>query len=345
MLRASPTLIPWVGPDQEEKALDYFETGVVAGRKAAWHGKAIRPEGKEVLTAGEMLRLVPELDSDIDQREVAYRGRDGNWITIGDRVANVREIDDKMIGMVGKDYKVVPPKRIFSFMDELVQAGEASYESAFTMKGGSEVALLMRRPRDILIGGHEEERMHRYLLALNGYDTWGQARALQIFPTDVRAECWNTVQMAVHRMTSSFSIPHTGDMEGKILLARKALDLTFKHDEEFEQIANRLISEPFTKRDMGNLLDKLTVFMPPAKNDTVRKQENRDYARQAIQQYFATSPNLTETPAKGTKWAAYNAIIEWSDWDRPVQNKDGMGRFRRVMLDTAVKDEALALLI
>lgn len=327
--------------------MDFFETGVVAGRKAAWHGKAIRPEGKEILTAAEMCALVPELASDIDQRRVAYEGADGQWHVIDDRVANVRVLDETMIGMVGKNWKAIPPKRLFRFGDDVVASGEAKYESAFTMKGGSEVCILMQRPRDILIGGHEQERMKRYIAMICGYDTWGQARSLQVFPTDVRCECWNTVQMALRGMGTFFSIPHTGDLEGKIELARRTLDITFKHDEAFEAVANDMARTPFSKRDLRDVLDKLTIFQPPKpEKDTVRKQENRELAKGAIIDYFTMAPNLTETPTAGTKWAAYNAVCEYSDWDRPVQTKkDPMARFRRITKDTAMKDETFRLLM
>jgi phage/plasmid-like protein (TIGR03299 family) len=247
---------------------------------------------------------------------------------------------------------VTPPKRIFRFFDELVDSGEAKFHTAGVLKGGSVVWVLMKRPDDILIGGHPEERMQRFIFATTGYDTWGQSLALTIAPTDVRVVCWNTVQMALSGMLSSWSIPHTGDLDGKIEEVRKSLDLRFKHDEQFEALANRLLEEPFTTRDMRKLLKRLTPFQVP-EQDTDRKAENREYAMEAIVQYFTTSPTLTETPAMGTKWGAYNAIIEWSDWDRIVrrdkqaEDQDkaaSQARFRKIMFDTGVKEEALALI-
>ena len=71
-----------------------------------------------------------------------------------------------------------------------------------------------------------------------------------------------------------------------------------------------------------------------------RTRRSREQTKQRIIELFARGD--TQGNAPGTKWAAVNAIIEHSDWIRPIN--PGSQRFARVIDEVARKTRALKMI-
>lgn len=326
--------------------MDAFESGFMGNGERAWHNKGIViPD--DVVSVERAFQLVPELASAVHSRPLAFKLPDGTYVDFDSEVANVRELDLKVVGLVSPDYKIIEPWRGARFLDDLLQAGELLCHTGGTVKGGRQWWMLFRLPRDVKIGGYTDEQMVPFVMITNSFD---RTMKFTIAMTPVRVVCWNTIQAGLSRAKRSWSASHNGDIDGKLIHAAQALDLAHTYYSEFEQLGNHLIKIPWEATQMRGLVDRLTIFQPPKENDTDRKAENRDAAKQAIVDYFMFAPNLVETPANGTAWAAYNAVAEYSDWDRISRKSKsgdtaGQSQFARIIGDTAMKDEALDLIL
>jgi hypothetical protein len=85
----------------------------------------------------------------------------------------------------------------------------------------------------------------------------------------------------------------------------------------------------------------LNELYPSGTDDTAsdRTRRSREQTKQRITELFIHGD--TQGNAPGTKWSAINAIIEHSDWIRPLNA--GSQRFARVLDDGARKTHALEL--
>lgn len=323
-----------------------FEAGFFGNGDRAWHNLGtVIPD--DVVSVERAFQLVPELASAVYSRPLAYRNPDGTYTDFTSEVANVREMDGKVVGVVSPDYKIIEPWRGARFIDDLLQAGDLACHTGGTVKGGRQWWMLFRMPEDVLIGGHADENVVPFVMITNSFD---RSMSFTIAMTPVRVVCWNTIQAGLSRAARTWSASHNGDLDGKLIDAAKVLGLTRTYYQEFAELGNNLIRVPWDVTQMRGLVDRLTVFQPPKEADTDRKAENRDAAKQAIVDYFQFAPNLVDTAANGTAWAAYNAVAEYSDWDRisrktKAGDTAGQSQFARIINDTTMKDEALSLIL
>jgi phage/plasmid-like protein (TIGR03299 family) len=319
--------------------------GFFGNGERAWHNQGTALD-EDVVSVEEAFQLVPELAMDVASRPLAYKLPDGSYVDFDSEVANVRE-DGNVVGVVSPDYKIIAPWRGARFLDELLQAGELKCHTGGTVKAGRQWWMLFRLPREIKIGGHDMESIVPFIMATNSFD---RTMSFTLATTPVRVVCWNTIQAGLASARRSWSASHTGDLDGKMIEAAKALDLAHTYYADFEAMGNHLAKIPFEIPEMKSLVDRLSIFTPP-QEDTDRKAENRQAAKDAILSYFQYAPNLTESPVQFTRWGAYNAVAEYSDWDRISRKSPKSGdtaeqnRFARIISDTSVKDEALSLLL
>lgn len=321
----------------------YFENGVFTGGERAWHHQGIVVDDPW-LTPAQVLTMVPELALTVDSRPVSYHGADGVTVSMPDVVANVRS-DGRYLGAVSAEYQVVQPQQSFEVLDALTADKQLQIATAGTVRGGRTMWVLAYLPREIVIAGEDTERVIPFICFHNSYDG---KRALTIGMGPTRVVCWNTVQTFDRSAPRLWTMRHTGNITEKLGEASKALGLANTYYDAFERIANDLIRQPFSVRDMRDLLGRMTTFKVP-EQETDHAAANRVARTDAVVSFFQTSPNLQNV--KGTRWAAYNAIAEWHDHEK-VARKSKIGddasqvRFRRNLLmpDLAVKDEAFALL-
>lgn len=122
-------------------------------REKPWHGLGIMVN--EAPKSEEALR-VAGLDWHVNQVPI-YTGQ--GHIVEGYK-ANIRDTDNKVLGVVTDRYKIIQNKEAFAFTDELLGAG-VHYETAGSLQGGRKVWFLARLPREFIISG---ERISPYLM-------------------------------------------------------------------------------------------------------------------------------------------------------------------------------------
>ena len=261
----------------------------------------------------------------------------------------VRTTDRAPLGIVGKGYTPVQPREAFSFMDSVVDSGDANYHGAGHQRGGRTIWALMQIPGDIVVGGEETERVGRFMVLRNSYDA---TTGLGLYVTPMRFACDNALNAAIRGAVQSFSMRHTSGIQGRLQQARKAMQISFGYFAEFEEVANELLTRKMSPRGLDQFLAQLVPYPPElvlavAKDgDGGRAARNIEEKREQIRRIAISEPNLDNV--RHTAWAAYNAVAQWQDHERPIRSSDEAKiadrQFSRAVIETGIKSRALRLL-
>lgn len=302
--------------------IEQFEDGSSAffsNREVPWHRLGTVTEGAQ--TASDALQLA-QLDWEVTKADEPI----STTITLGNNKPKVLTLPDKFmtyrnhpkkgvtaLGVVGKDYSVIQNSEAFDFLNLLVDESGAVFETAGSLKDGKQVFMSMKLPDSIKLAGSSDE-VEMYLMATTSHDG---SKAFQVAVTPIRVVCANTVAYGLKKAKATWSIRHTTNAQHKVHQARESMGLAFAYVEEWEEQANKLASETFSEKQLDNFL-KAVVREP--RKETDRRKNNVVATRNEIKALALNAH--TQGHVRGTKWAAYNAVVEWADWARPVRGKD-----------------------
>lgn len=168
--------------------------------------------------------------------------------------ANVREDTGDVLGIVSEDYKVVPNRDAFAWLDELL-GGEIEIETAGSLNSGRRVWVLARIPGTIEVGGDESAR---YLYCANSHDG---SMAVTAAATMIRIVCANTLGAALRRSEASertYRFRHTGNLQAKMHEARRVMGIAVNWNEAMKRLGDELAQAPITVDRLGKVVDKMT---------------------------------------------------------------------------------------
>jgi len=148
-------------------------------RVVPWHGLGVCVE--ETLSSEEALEK-SGLDWKVIQRPIMTSTYDH----IKGYKANIRESDNRVLGVVTDRYKVVQNREAFAFTDALLGEG-VTYETAGSINEGRKVWLLAKLPDNYTMEG---EQIEPYLVFSNTHDGSG---AIKVAMTPIRVVCQNTL--------------------------------------------------------------------------------------------------------------------------------------------------------
>ena len=130
-------------------------------REKPWHGLGIRVA--EALTSKEALTKAG-LDWHVVQKPLTTYY--GNRFPL--YFANIRDKDDKLLGVVTDRYTVIQNEDAFAFTDGLLGAG-VRYETAGSLSEGRRVWILAKLPNEYIIRG---DRISPYMVFSKGAICW-----------------------------------------------------------------------------------------------------------------------------------------------------------------------------
>lgn len=298
-----------------------------SAREIPWHRIGTIVDG--VLTAEEALET-GGLDWEVELRPLkVYMGDrpdSSRYVSVDDRLGLVRNTDHAVLGVVGTNYVPFQNHQAFEFFDNLVDSGEAKYETAGSLRGGKWVWLTAKVPQHISIGGVDEHEV--YLLLSTSHDG---SRAITVSVTPVRVVCTNTLNFALRQAKRKWSVRHISTADQRLQEAREAIGMTFRYLDTFQAEAEELLAQAFTEKEFTKLVEQLIPDRP-------RKEKVVDILRQD----FVEGPTLENV--RGTKWAALNAVGEYFDWLREPRTAEAqvMGIWDGVAMK--MKDRTLKLL-
>ena len=269
----------------------------VGSRGLPWHGLGTSVE--ELLTADEM-QTAAGLDWMVEAKPMTLQGTN---IVVPNKVANVRNTDSAVLGVVGSRYKVIQNTEMFSFADYLLDAG-AQFETAGSLRGGEVVFAAMEIPSEHIEIKGDNGQTKSYLVLANGHNGLFPFRALV---TPVRVVCMNTLNAALGDAKTSFTIRHTAKVEGKIAEAKRALGITHKVMDEFRVGAESLILKKMSEKDAIRVI---TSIFPLSEDEKRDKKVFSDRAQQTLA-IWKNAENLEGV--RETAWGVWNAIGEYLD--------------------------------
>ena len=269
-------------------------------REKPWHG--LGTIVMEAPASAEALRLAG-LDWNVVQEPV-YTGY--NELVKGYK-ANVRSSDRKVLGVVSDRYKVVQNTDAFSFTDELLGKG-VRYETAGSLQEGKKVWLLARLPREYIIAG---ERISPYLVFSNTHDGSG---SVKVAVTPVRVVCNNTLNLALSNASRSFSMVHTGNIQGKIQEAKDTLFMAENYMDnlgiEFEQLRRQKVTDAQVREYVDQLIPMEDEPTPIQSKNTLR-------LRQDMMRRYYDAPDLKKVGNNAYRFI--NAVSDFATHAEPIR--------------------------
>ena len=307
-------------------------------RKVPWHGLGAvldRPPATiaEAIEASGLGWRVEKEPIAVDRGDAALAHNiwDPRCEEISGYYATVRQDTREVLGIVGERYVVVDNHVAFEFVDQLLGSA-MHFETAGSLNGGRRVWVLATLPDHIEVGG---DPVRPHVLLTSSHDG---STAVIAATTPVRVVCQNTLTASLSRARQRFSIRHTAGITRRVHEARRVLDLSINYYKQFRTVGNQLASERCTERQLAAVLDEL---YPTGTEDRMsdRARSSREQVKQQITDLFLHGDTIGNAP--GSKWVALNAVVEWSDWYRPLRQGE---RFARAIDDTAFKTRALELI-
>jgi phage/plasmid-like protein (TIGR03299 family) len=205
----------------------YFESGFTV-REAAWHGLARTLENAPA-TAADAIREAG-LDWRVDLAPV-YADVAGERVPMTDTRATVRTVYSlegirvDHLGTVGTGYTPLQNRDAFQWFNPFVESGEASFESAGSLKGGRVVWIMakLNSLAEASVGTKAGDTVRPYLLLATSHDGTSATRAMF---TPVRVVCWNTLSASYSQANASNSrkVRHTRNAADRLAEIRGTID-------------------------------------------------------------------------------------------------------------------------
>ena len=270
-------------------------------RTKPWHGLGVQVQ--EAPESKDALRLAG-LDWKVYQREVYT----DSGIRIDGYRANVRNTDNRVVGVVTERYKIVQNEEAFAFTDALLGKG-VRYETAGSLQDGRKVWLLARLPKEYIISG---EQISPYLVFSNSHD--GSA-AVRVAVTPIRVVCNNTLNLALSTAKRSWAMVHTGNIKGKIHEAQETLLMaeTYmnKLGKEFETLKRQKLSDRQIK-------EYIELLLPLEKTTSLVTAKNVKKLRDDLRARYYDAPDLQDVGGNNA-YRFINAVSDFATHNEPLR--------------------------
>jgi len=156
-----------------------------------------------------------------------------------------------------------------------------------------------------------DDKLTHYLGVLNNHT--GKSSAMFVDST-VRWVCANTIQAGIETASGIERIRHMPNFEFRLDEAKARLSLSSEWEDEFEQIANRLVASP---GGIGQLEKSAEIALGKKANMSNREKNNWD-AQMATLVELYQGPNNSEAVGNNG-WAVYNTIGEYIDHHKTMR--------------------------
>lgn len=270
-------------------------------RTKPWHGLGVQVQ--EAPESKDALRLAG-LDWKVYQREVYT----DSGIKIEGYRANVRNTDNKVLGVVTERYKIVQNEEAFSFTDALLGEG-VRYETAGSLQEGKKVWLLARLPKEYIISG---EQISPYLVFSNSHD--GSA-AVRVAVTPIRVVCNNTLNLALSTAKRSWAMVHTGNIKGKIHEAQETLFMAETYMGKLGKEIEELKRQRITERQVKEYIE---ILLPLEKTTSLTAAKNVKRLRDDLRARYYDAPDLQDVGGNNA-YRFINAVSDFATHNEPLR--------------------------
>jgi hypothetical protein len=212
-------------------------------------------------------------------------------------------------GVVGERYGTFQNEQAFAMFDDL----SPEWEAAGAFRNGALVYGQAKVDKEIVIDPSGAGDVLRPMVVVS--TTHNGSGALNIGRTTMRLDCLNMFQAMFGDLQHSIKVRHTLSIERRM----KSIRLAWKQNDAYfsalEDEANRLFAQKCTEKQFWSIVDTLQGERPEL--NTKGAQTKWDNNRELFAQAWNGQPN---EKVKGTRWGAYQALIERNQWGRKTQD-------------------------
>ena len=269
-------------------------------RETPWHGLGTRVE--EALSSEEAL-IAAGLDWNVVQKKIYTE----DWNNVPGFYANIRDSDNRVLGVVTQRYRIVQNREAFAFTDGLLGEG-VRYETAGSLRDGRKTWILARLPKQYRFAG---DKVMPYLVFCNSHDGSGSIKAAM---TPIRVLCNNTLNLALQRAERIWTASHTGDMEGKLQDAKRTLFMAENYMNELSKEADRLCRRKVSDAEVR---EYIRMLLPVADNATETTEKNIKKLREDLRDRYYHAPDLGEVGKNGYRFI--NAVSDFATHAKPLR--------------------------
>jgi phage/plasmid-like protein (TIGR03299 family) len=221
----------------------------------------------------------------------------------------VRNDNNNVLGVVGKDYQPLQNKDAFRFFDSFIESNQAQYETAGALRDGKRIWVLAKINSDLdVVKG--DDTLARYIMLSNSHDGTTAVRAGF---TNIRVVCQNTLSIAhssaaskLIRVRHGRNVKDNLDKVAEIMnLANREFEATL---EQYKLLANRQINST-------DLEKYIKMVMIGEKKMEANKEAGARILNRIIP-LFEKGRGNDMPEIKGTLWAAYNSISEYLQYEK-----------------------------
>lgn len=281
----------------------------VSFQEPAWHG--LGSVVINAISAEDALRQ-GGLDFKVKKLPNIHRLENGAEMISTKSFFTYRTDVNKVLGAnLGKGYTVMQNHEALNIVDEILQSGTATIETAGALYNGSTVFICMKINKDVIVNGSDITK--QYVLIVTSHD--GSKPAMVLF-TNVRVVCHNTLTCALGEATNQIRIRHTTNVTDRFREAAKILKLikenSDRNEEDYNVMANLIISKEQMYDYFGNIfLDAPAIAQLQAgkKSKEVIGSMKRNILN-AVTDYTIHGPGQVQTLVNNnlTMWTAYNGV-------------------------------------
>ncbi|MEI7501243.1 MAG: DUF932 domain-containing protein, partial [Bacteroidota bacterium] len=173
------------------------------------------------------------------------------WLEVPDYFATVREDNNEVLGMVGKDYTIVQNRDVFTFFDQIVGQGNAIYETAGCLGKEGEIFVTAKLPKQIVIGSGCP--IENYLVLCSSHDG---SMAITAFSTTVRVVCQKTLNASFNNNTNRVYIKHTQNVKERFVEAALVMGMHSDYLDKLEVAFRLLYDKRVSDQDMKSIVTR-----------------------------------------------------------------------------------------
>lgn len=269
------------------------------GRFVPWHGLGT-PVG-DFMTSAEALEAAG-LNWNVDARPVFT----DNGIKIPGYVANTRDSDNSVLGIVSDKYKIVQNVDAFAFTDSLI-GPECRYETAGSLRNGKSTFMLAKLPEKKILG----DEFGNYVCFTNTHDGTG---AVKVCMTPVRVVCNNTLNLALNTSKRIWTCKHMGRMEDKLHEAEVTLGLAEQYMDDLSVVAERLANVSLNNDEIRAIVEEM---FPMNDDSPERTKANMQKAKTEFMVAYYM-PDIEKF--RNTAWGILNACSDFATHASPQRN-------------------------
>lgn len=229
-------------------------------------------------------------------------------------LATRRTSDHKILGVVGPTYQPQQNKEAFDFFKPFVESNQASIETCGSLRGGKRVFILAKLNLDpVKIVGDDE--VAKYVLMCNSHDG---TMAVRVGFTPIRVVCANTMSMAINSKASKLiRVRHTKNIKKNLEEVGRIMNLA---NAEFEASAEQYRSLAHKQINQADLEKYVKIIFNVNKKLEMTEEnlaviQNKRLMKSIIP-LFEKGRGNNMPNVKGTYWAAYNAVVEYLQYNR-----------------------------